>query len=93
MEVDDKKGALPEDVFIEYQFEDEQGIRSFRNPMHFVDGIMVVQRKNVKQSFSYRAVGGDDETPWQSLIVVTPPRVEALQVSVRPLTMQDGRQP
>ena len=84
VEVDDKKGALPEDVFIEYQFEDEQGIRSFRNPMHFVDGIMVVQRKNVKQSFSYRAVGGDDETPWQSLIVVTPPRVEALQVSVRP---------
>ena len=84
VEVDDEKGALPEDVFIEYRFEDEQGIRSFRDPMHFVDGIMVAQRNNVKQSFLYRAVGGDDETPWQSLMVVTPPRIESLQVSVRP---------
>ena len=83
-EVDDKKGVLPEDVFIEYRFGDEQGIRSFRNPMHFINGIMVAQRKNVKQSFSYRAVGGDDETPWQTLMVVTPPRVEALQASVHP---------
>ena len=46
---------------------------------------MVARRENVRQSFAFRAVGGDDHTmPWHWVEVVEPPRLEAFSVIAHP---------
>ena len=73
--VRDANDHLPDEVFIEYLFEDEDDRRIVVEPMRFVDGIMVAHRDNVRRPFSYRARGGDDQSmPWHPLEVVEPPR-------------------
>ncbi len=84
VEVVDQKNNLPENVVIEYRFAANLGMQLLQEPMRSVDGILVAQRKNVRQSFSFRAVGGDDETPWHPLEVVESARADAPQVELQP---------
>ncbi len=84
----DENNHMPDQVFIDYRFADEGEDREVAEPMQFVNERgkekMVANRDNVRRPFSYRARGGDDETPWYNLEVLEPPRVESVQVTLTP---------
>ncbi|MCE9545812.1 MAG: hypothetical protein K8T25_09890 [Planctomycetia bacterium] len=85
VEVIDRNGRLPASVQIQYQFTGPDGPRLVSEPMHRLGGTMVAHRDNVQGSFSYRAVGGDDDTMlWHNLAVIEPPRCESVRVTLLP---------
>ncbi|MGB6042661.1 MAG: hypothetical protein WBF93_05845 [Pirellulales bacterium] len=85
VELHDAHNHMPENVVIDYRFDDEHGAREFSEPMQPVGEVMVAHRDNVRRSFQYRAHGGDDQDmEWQTLEVVEPPRVESLSVTIEP---------
>lgn len=86
VEVVDAAGApLPDDAAMQYRFTSSDGEtinESF--PLQLVDKVLVARRDNVRQSFEYRAVGGDDHVmPWTMLEVVEPPAVRDAAVTLR----------
>jgi hypothetical protein len=81
----DQSGTLPDDVSIEYRISDRRQRQTLREPMARVGETMVARRENVRQSFSFRAEGGDDRgMPWIDVEVVEPPRVAALSLRIHP---------
>jgi hypothetical protein len=89
--VENVKGRLPDDVTLQYRFEDERILtESFRRttlrdregrPREVGAATLTV----TKGPLFYRAVGGDDqEMPWHALTVVPPPVIEELQVTLVP---------
>jgi hypothetical protein len=84
VELRDANNRMPEDVAIVYRFEEEDGPREVPEQMQFVDGVMVATRDNVRRPFAFRAVGGDDATPWHTLEVLEPPRIESLTATLSP---------
>jgi hypothetical protein len=87
VELRDTRGELPEQVWIDYRLSgsDGQAERVVTEPMQFADGVMIAHRDNVRNSFSYRARGGDDQSmDWIDLQVVEPPRIESFALRVSP---------
>jgi len=86
VEVADSAGApLPDDAAMQYRFiSPDGGTTNETLPLQLVDKVLVARRDNVRQSFEYRAVGGDDHVmPWISLEVVEPPAVRDATVTLR----------
>ena len=53
--------------------------------MNRVGDVMVARRENVRESFAFRAEGGDDHTMrWLDVEVVEPPQLESLSITVHP---------
>jgi hypothetical protein len=47
--------------------------------------VMVARRENIRHSFAFRAVGGDDHTmSWRSVEVIEPPQLESLGIKTYP---------
>lgn len=84
VELIDAAGArLPDEVFIQYRFDDESPAES-RERMRLVNDSLVARKEHVTRSFSYRAVGGDDfSMPWTDLEIVEPPEIEKLAIRLR----------
>ena len=85
VELIDTAGPLPDDVRIEYRMADRASRESTNEPMTRAGEAMLARRENIRQSFAFRAVGGDDHTmPWHWVEVVEPPRLEAFSVIAHP---------
>ncbi|NIL96932.1 MAG: hypothetical protein GTO53_05500 [Planctomycetales bacterium] len=85
VEVRDANGRLPEEVFIEYRFEHDHSSHTVTEAMRPIGNAMVAVREKVRRSFQYRAFGGDHQTmAWHELVVVEPPRVESLSITIHP---------
>ena len=85
VELIDTAGPLPDDVRIEYRVSDRASRESTNEPMTRAGEAMLARRENIRQSFAFRAVGGDDHTmPWHWVDVVEPPRLEAFSVIAHP---------
>jgi hypothetical protein len=84
-ELINKAGSLPEEVHIEYRTE-QNGRREFTSELPVRTGdATLARRENVRQSFAFRAVGGDDHTmPWQWVEVIEPPQLESLDIRTFP---------
>jgi hypothetical protein len=85
VELVDTAGPLPDDVRIEYRIAGTSGSQS-RSPTVIRSGdVMIARRENVRKSFAFRAVGGDDHTMrWHLVEVVVPPRLEEFSVIAHP---------
>lgn len=80
-------GPLPGDVRIEYRFAADADKSSRREaaPAQLVGDQAVATRERVQRSFSYRFVGGDDDTmEWIDLAVIDPPIAEMYSVTITP---------
>jgi hypothetical protein len=85
IEVADRSGELPEEVFLQIRREQEgrRGVET--RPMKRIGDRMVFRLDNVSASLEYRAFGGDDDSMgWRLLSVVTPPKIVELTVEVTP---------
>jgi hypothetical protein len=81
----DRSGRLPGDVRVEFRVSENGRRRTFVENMTPMGEAMVARRENVRQSFSFRAEGGDDRAMrWIHVDVVEPPRAESLEVTVHP---------
>ncbi len=84
LQLRDTRGSLPSAITMHYRtrrqgrwFEETQSLAT-TNPFE-------IRRPNVQESLQFRATGSDHQTmTWHSLEVVTPPRVESLQIIVTP---------
>jgi hypothetical protein len=78
----DEPGPLPNEVWLDLQFDDGQRQTLVMKPLA---GRVVSRLDHVTRGFRYRAHGGDDDTmPWQSIEVVDPLRLSDLQATVVP---------
>ncbi len=85
LELRDTRVPLPPTITMHYRtrrqgrwHDETQLLTTKKNPLE-------IRRSNVQDSLQYRATGADHQTmPWQSLEVVTAPRVEQLQVTIHP---------
>ncbi len=85
LQLRDTRASLPATITMHYRtrqqghwYEESQTLAATTDPLE-------IRRTNVQKSWQYRATGADHQTmPWQSLEVVTAPRVEQLQVTVHP---------
>lgn len=85
VELVDNQGRLPEEVRIEYRMGQGSTYQRITEPMKRSGDAMIARRENVRQSFAYRAFGGDDNTmPWRMVEVVEPPRLESFAITVHP---------
>lgn len=82
--VTDSAGKLPDTVTMIYEFDGDRPEQQ-RREMKLLDRKMIHRLEGVTRSFRYRAVGGDDDSmPWQTLEVIEPPQVTALDVRITP---------
>lgn len=96
-------GHLPSRVTLEYRFSGQKVVAEAMRPTTAADGqaqrreVAVGQLLSVRGEVEFRAVGGDDDQmPWYRLMVVPPPAVEKLQVTLVPpgyLHRDQERQP
>jgi hypothetical protein len=80
----DRSGPLPDEVRVE--FRDAGRGRERLTETHSPAGdSLLVRREDMRRSFSFRAVGGDDETMrWHHVEVAEPPRLESLTLTIHP---------
>jgi len=84
-ELADVADNLPDDVRISYRTATGSQRETISEPMSRVGDVMVARRENVRQSFAFRATGGDDDMmKWQWVEVVEPPQLKALAITVHP---------
>jgi hypothetical protein len=91
--VEDRKGRLPDDVFLEYRLPDGSSLReplrhaSLRDSAGAVHDVCLLSLPADRGPVWFRAFGGDDDTlPECEMQVVLPPLVESLQVVLTPPT-------
>jgi hypothetical protein len=85
VELMDEAGPLPDEVKIEYRLARSGGREVASELMKRASDAMVARRENVRQSFGFRATGGDDDTmPWHWVDVKEPPGLESATVMVHP---------
>jgi hypothetical protein len=78
-------GELPEDVRIEYRTARDGRSETSSEPMKRVGDVMVAHRENVRESFAFRAVGGDDDLMrWHFVEVVEAPQLHSLEIIAHP---------
>jgi hypothetical protein len=84
VELKDAEGArLPDDVYIQYRFDDSSSGADTSERMRLVNDALLARKEHVTRPFSYRAVGGDDfSMPWIDLEIVEPPEIEELSVKL-----------
>lgn len=81
----DSSGPLPQDVAIEYRSLEADRDRVESSWMQRVGDTMVARRENVRDSFEFRATGGDHRTMnWAKVEVVERPSVAEVQLMVHP---------
>ena len=83
----DHVGTLPDDIQIEYRFAatSDTPERVESQAMRLVGDQAIATRENIREPFSYRVTGGDDQTmPWRDLEVHDPPRAVSLDISINP---------
>lgn len=82
-----ERGPLPDDVRVEYRFraEGDSPARTDAAAARLVGDKAVATRDDVRRSFAYRFVGGDDDSmAWTLLEVIDPPAAEAYSVRITP---------
>jgi hypothetical protein len=85
VELIDMAGPLPQEVHIEYRVATGGRRELSSEPMMRSGDIMLARRENVRESFSFRATGGDDRhMPWHEVTVVAPPQLKSLTIEVHP---------
>src|SRR5436190_8614491 len=84
-------GHLPARVALEYRLADHKVVSETMRPTTMNDAqgtqreVGAGQLPSVKGDLDFRVVGGDDDQmPWHRVVVVPPPAVEKLQVTVTP---------
>lgn len=84
-------GRLPPRVTLEYRFPDKKVVSETMRPTTATDGagnrreVAIGQLLAVRGELEFRAVGGDDDMmAWHKLLVIPPPVVEKLQVTLHP---------
>ena len=80
------KGELPEDLQLELKYSDE---RTDRTPIPREtelngEGLLGRIRLEMREAFSFRVTGGDDQTEWYVIDVVPPPVLKQLVLTVEP---------
>jgi hypothetical protein len=84
-ELIDTAGELPDDVRIEYRMAHGNRRENSSEPMKRAGDVMVARRENVRQSFAFRAVGGDDDMMrWHWVEVVEAPQLKTLTITTHP---------
>lgn len=78
----DRNGHLPDVVKFQYRYLGDDDVQV--KEMKFLDDKMVQRLENVTRSLEYRALGGDDDTPWRNLTVVEPPQITSLEIRLTP---------
>ncbi|MEM9658887.1 MAG: hypothetical protein AAF961_11045, partial [Planctomycetota bacterium] len=77
----DRRGALPDPVEIQYRTQRNGKWRLEEHRVSTTGDSVAVRRADVRDSFEYRASGGDDHSmTWQSVMVSPPPEIETLRV-------------
>ncbi len=85
LQLTDTTGKLPEDVVMHYRTRRQGRWQKETRPVTTSENPQEIRWPNVRQSVQFRAVGGDHKTmPWHSLEVVSPPRIDKLQITVHP---------
>jgi hypothetical protein len=85
LEVQDQNGRLPERVQVYYWFQGQPLAEVEPQAMKHAGERMVHGLSRVTRPFQFRVVGGDDDTmPWQSVVIVEPPRTESLVMKLHP---------
>ncbi len=85
VELVDTAGRMPDDVRIEYRAAGPGGMETSSESMIRAGDMMIARRENVRRSFAFRAVGGDDRAMrWNKVEVVQPLRLETLSIVVHP---------
>ena len=89
--VEDRRGRLPDDVFLEYSLPEEPALRdslrhaSLRDGTGMIHDVCLLSLPAQRGPVRFRALGGDDETmPDLEMQVVLPPIVEQLKLSLTP---------
>lgn len=89
--VKDMQGSLPEDVSMQYRFENGESVTERIQQTTLVDpsgrshDVGVVRFVPKQGTLLFRAIGGDDDVmPWQRLIVVPPPVLQNFQITLTP---------
>lgn len=84
-------GHLPSRVTLEYRLADQKTVAEVMRPTTVSDAqgerreVAVGQLLAVRGDLEFRAIGGDDDQmPWRRLLVIPPPVVEKLQVTLIP---------
>jgi hypothetical protein len=84
-ELVDAAGELPDEVHIEYRTVHGGRRETNSEPMKRVGDMMVARRENVRQSFAFRATGGDDDLMrWHMVEVVEAPQLKSLAITTHP---------
>jgi hypothetical protein len=84
-ELVDEAGTLPDEVKIEFSIAHSGGRDATTELMKRRGDMMVARRENVRQSFAFRATGGDDNTmPWHWVEVKEGPKLDSLTMTVHP---------
>jgi hypothetical protein len=84
-ELVDVAGSLPDEVRIEYRTSHDGRRDTSSDPMKRVGDVMVARRENVRDSFAFRAVGGDDDLMrWHFVEVVEAPQLQSLSIIAHP---------
>lgn len=85
VELVNETGRLPSEVTMLYWFEGDEEAAAHAHRMTFVGGKMTHRLPAVRQSFRFRAVGGDDQKmDWLHLKVVVPPRIVESRIVIHP---------
>ncbi len=88
--LENTKGALPDNLRIQYRFADGQIISEAvsKTALMNADNQRVelghVEVSGANSNVEFRAVGGDDVLPWYTLQTVRPPRVASIKVRLTP---------
>lgn len=81
--IDARGEPLPEQAWIEYRLPSGGSSTVEKTAMQYSGDRFVARRDAVGQPFSYRAVGGDDQSmDWIDLEVVEPPLIESLELQL-----------
>ncbi|MGE0609953.1 MAG: hypothetical protein AB7O62_22880, partial [Pirellulales bacterium] len=87
--VDDRgEKFLPDEVQLHLRYSSQEGWESAAEEVLRLDrvgDVFVFSKPSVRRSFSYRATGGDDQSMVPTkLVVVEPPNLESLSLTVQP---------
>lgn len=84
-ELIDTAGDLPDEVRIIYRIAQGPRRETTSEPMTRIGDSMLARRENVRESFAFRAVGGDDDSMrWHFVEVVEAPQLKQLTITVHP---------
>ncbi len=81
----DRGGVLPDDVLIHYRYRRGRGWAEESLPMRPFEASMIAVRDNVRETFEFRASGGDDDSmQWHHVRVIDPPKLASLAITIHP---------